>query len=38
MTEDNFIDFKCPHCGTDTAFLDRFAGAVDAVSIITPNK
>lgn len=28
MTEDNFIEFKCPHCGTDTAFLERFAGAV----------
>jgi len=28
MPEDNFIDFKCPYCGTDTAFLDRFAGAV----------
>ena len=28
MPEDNFIDFRCPHCGTDTAFLERFAGAV----------
>ena len=26
MPEDNFIDFKCPQCGTDTAFLERFAG------------
>ena len=41
MTEEDFIDFKCPHCGTDVSFLGQLGGTAQGCpqcmeSVIVP--